>query len=129
VSWSMNATRAHPVPVHFHPTRDSVAPDAVSGSAGDALDPEVLVAGADGDAVVAGADPGVVHCHVAGHVDVDAVRVGAVRRRLHRHPAQRHAAALDHHHVEHLAVHRPQALHHHVPRVRDRQRLHAVAGE
>ena len=105
---------------------DDDVPDAVAGAAGDALDPEVRVPGADGNAVVAGADPGVVHRHMAGHVHVDPVGVGAVRRRLHRHPAHRHAVALQHHHVEQLAVHRPHAGYHHVPRVGDRQRLHAL---
>ena len=50
----------------------------MAGAAGDALDPEVGVPRADGDAVVAGADPGVVHGDVAGHVEVDAIGVGAM---------------------------------------------------
>ena len=78
--------------------------DAVAGAALDAVDPDRLAAGPDGDAVVADADGGAADGHVLRVPHVDSVRVGAVPRGLHRHLVDQHVLAREDVEVEELAV-------------------------
>jgi len=78
--------------------------DAVAGAAGDAGDVHLAGPGADGDAVVADADDGVDDGDPGRVAHVDAVRVGAVPGRRHRHVLDQHVLALEHVHVEELGV-------------------------
>jgi len=81
----------------------------VAGPADDAVDDDVDGAGADGDAVVAGADHRVEDADVARQADVDAVRVAAVRRRVDAEALGYNPAAAADVHVEPPAVDERQA--------------------
>ena len=92
------------------PNADAVA----AGAAGDVLDVHVEGAGADGDAVVAVGDGGVGDDDVLTVLHVDAVRVGAQRRRADGQAAGDHAAAAVEPDVELGAVLHLEALQRHV---------------
>ena len=100
-----------------------VAPDAVAWTALDVPDEHVRGAGPQGDAVVAGAGGGVEDAHVPGVADLDAVGVGAVRRRDDPDALDRHAAAVEDGHVEFLAVEQRQLLHAHALGLANVERL------
>ena len=68
------------------------------------LNPQVLGAGADGDAVVPGSDGGVLDDDIGGELDMDAVGVGAVAARNDVDPLKAHILGGVYHNVEHLAV-------------------------
>lgn len=76
----------------------------MAGTARQALDPQVLGAGADGDAIVAGFDGGVEDGNVLRVLDVDSVGVGALSGGDHPHSSHLNVLAVVHGHVEHLAV-------------------------
>lgn len=99
--------------------------DPVPGAAPDFADSHARGARPHGDAVVAGAHRRAEDGDVAGQRDVDAVGVGAVRRRRYPQALQRHAGAVEDGDVHVLAVHQRHPLHGHVVRLADVQRLNA----
>ena len=79
-------------------------PYAMARAAFHALNPQVLRAGADGDAIVPSSDGSVEDCDVSGLLDVDAVRVRALAGGQHLHSPHLHVLAVIHNNVKHLAV-------------------------
>jgi hypothetical protein len=71
------------------------------------------------------ADPRVVDGDALGVLDMDAVRVGTVRRRADVHPIDADVAAAVEPEVELRAVLHPQARHHQVPTHEEPHQLRA----
>lgn len=88
-----------------------------------ALDPQVLSAGADGDAIIPSRDVRVKDQDVARELDVDSIRVRAVAVGLHSHPLDANVPAPVYGDVEHLAVHGHQVFYPDVVRVGEAQCL------
>ncbi|KAB8102781.1 hypothetical protein EE612_034762, partial [Oryza sativa] len=99
--------------------------DAVARTAGDAGDVDALGAGADGDAIIAGADDRVNDADLGGVSHVDAIRVRAVPRRGDGHVLDGDVLALEHVHVEELGVHQRDAADETVVHEVQHQRKHA----
>ena len=78
------------------------------------LDVDIGASGADGDTVVAVVDPGVEDLDGRGVLDVDAVRVGAGRRRADEEAVDAHPLAVVELEVELRAVLDSQAADRHV---------------
>jgi hypothetical protein len=97
--------------------------EPVAGAAGDAADDDVDGAGADGHAVVAGADDRVEDADVARVADVDAVRVAAGGRRVDAEALRHDPGAAAQVHVEAPAVHERQASQRRVRHVLENQGL------
>lgn len=93
------------------------------GATDDTLDPDVLGAWTDGDAVITGHDGGGGDGYSGGRTDVDAVGVGALRRRSYLHVLDQHIRAVGDHNVKHLAVHGRYATDHDIARPLERYRL------
>lgn len=79
--------------------------EAVSGPTFEVLYVDIRAAGADGDAVVTGADGAVGDVDLGGIAQVDSVGVGAVFGGGDRHPGYLDVAAVDHFAVEPHCIH------------------------
>lgn len=69
-----------------------------------AFNPQVLGAGADGDAIVPGSYGGVEDCYILWLLDVDAIGVWTVSSSHDLHTSHLHILTMVYYNVEHLAV-------------------------
>ncbi len=76
----------------------------MTGTACDALNPQVLGARANGDAIIPGFDDGVHYCNISWKLNMDAVCVWAVTGGYNFDSFNMHILAAIEHNVEHLAV-------------------------
>lgn len=87
------------------------------------FNPQISGAGADGDAIVTGLNFRVEDGDVGGHLDMDAVGVGAVSGGHDLHALRFYVLASLDHYVEHLTIHRGQPTNDYVFRATELQCL------